>query len=349
VLDGAGVLRRLDRRLDCPEGVELRAVWAWVSAQLGRGNVRRHAERALLGAREADDRRSQVLALAALGQLERTEGDAVKASVHLRRAMSAARKARDPMLVTRSARWLCAVLEAIGRYDEAQAVLDAVERLPGTADDARERGLRRFRRASIALYRGKLQSAKTHAGAARDAFVDHGMRTDVMQASNLLGEIHRALNQADTATEHYRIAYDIARELGHADGPIYAINLGRIQLDAGRYDEARSRFVVALREAARADAWLATVLARISLLPCAAHAGHWSSWDTQWACLDPLRQGRYVHRDVARSARLAARLAEGAGQLPRAAAARRLAVDQYTRLGLTAEAAETRAEGRVGP
>lgn len=261
--------------------------------------------------------------------------------------MSAARKAGDPMLVARSARWLCAVLEGIGRYAEAEAVLDAVERLPGPADDARERGLRRFRRASIALYRGKVQSARTHANAARDAFVDHGMRTDVMLVSNLLGEIHRALSQPDVATEHYRVAHDIARELGHADGPIYAINLGRTMLDAGRFDEARNRFVVALREAARADAWLATVLARVSLLPCAAHAGHWSSWDTQWACLDPLRQGRYVHRDVARSARLAARLADGAGQSDRAAAARRLAVDQYTRLGLIGEADETRAEGRV--
>ncbi len=348
VLDGARLLRRLERGMHAAEGIELRAAWAWVSSQLGRGDARRHGQRALDAAREAGDHRAEVMALAALGQSERTAGDAVQASVYLRRAMSTARKTRDPMLVSRSARWLCAALEAIGRYDEAEAVLDAVERLPGAADDARERGLRRFRRASVALYRGKLQSAKTHATAARDTFVDHGMRTDVMQASNLLGEIHRALSQLDTATEHYRVAYDIARELGHAEGPLYAINLGRTLLDSGRFDEARARFVVALREAARADAWLATVLARVSLLPCAAHAGHWSSWDTQWACLDPLRQGRYVHRDVARSARLAARLAENVGQLDRAKAARRLAVYQYNRLGLTSEAAETRAEGPIG-
>lgn len=349
VIEGARLAWRLRLSLDRSLiGIELRALWAWVATHTGMTTGRRHAERAVTDARKAGDRALEAHALAALGHLCRTQGDAVQATVHLRRAMTAARRAREPQLMARCSRQLCALLEATGRLDEAEAVLDAVERLVGIEGDPRERGLRRFRRASIALHRGQPREAYTHATAAREAFVDHGMRADVMQSENLLGEIARALDDRDAAGRHYRVAHDIARELGHSDAPLYAINRGRVLLEAGKFEEARSRFVIALREAARLDAWLATVLARASLLPCAAHARHWSSWDTQWACLGPLRTGRYVHRDVAAAARLAARLADKAGQRERAKLARGLALDQYQRLGMTRMVHMVRADAPRG-
>ena len=347
VIEGARLVRHVGARLDEREGVRLRATWAWLMAQTGHDTAARHAERALAAASASGEQAAAALALAALGQVVRTrDGDAVEAAVHLRRAMTAALKARDARLVARCSRQLCALLETTGRLDEAEAVIDAVEKMPGADVDPREQGLRQLRRGSIALHRRLLPTARAHAAAARDAFVHHGMRTDVMLAENLLGEIASAGKDGNAADLHYGIAYDIARELDHADAPIYQVNRGRVLLDAGRYDEARNRLVVALRDASRRDAWLATMLARISLLPCAAHARHWSSWDTQWACLEPLRSGRFVHRDVARSARLAARLAEAAGETARAAAARRLAVDQYSRLGLMVEANAARDEGQ---
>ncbi len=347
VLETALLMRRLGRRLTSADGVRLRATWSWAAAQTGHGNGARHAERTLQTARTLGEHGAGALALAAMGAIvRRRDGDAVQAALYLRRAMTAALKARDARLVARCSRQLCALLETTGQLDEAEAVLDAVEKMPSASTDPREHGLRRLRRASIALHRRQLGAARSHATAARDAFVQHGMRTDVMLAENLLGEIARANKDGAAADHHYGIAHDIARELDHVDAPLYQVNRGRVMLDAGRYDEARSRLVVALREAARRDALLGTLLARVSLLPCAAHAGHWSSWDTQWACLEPLRSGRFVHRDVARCARLAARLADDAGEATRAAAARQLAVDQYRRLGLTAEAQATRDEGQ---
>ncbi|MEZ4432102.1 MAG: protein kinase [bacterium] len=347
VIEGVRLLWRIGVGLDEREGIRLRATWAWLMAQVGSESAARQGERALAASQAAGDHGAVALALAALGQVVRTrDGDAVQAAVHLRRAMTAALKARDARLVARCSRQLCTLLETTGRLDEAEAVLDAVEKMPGADDDPREQGLRRLRRAAIALHRRLLPTARVHATAARDAFVQDGMRTDVMLAENLLGEIASAAKDGTAADLHYGIAHDIARELDHADAPIYQVNRGRVLLDAGRYDEARSRLVVALREASRRDAWLATMLARLSLLPCAAHARHWSSWDTQWACLEPLRSGRYVHRDVARIARIAARLADAAGEPLRAAAARRLAVDQYARLGLVTEAQATRDEGQ---
>ena len=173
-------------------------------------------------------------------------------------------------------------------------------------------------------------------------------RTSQKDLLNRLRDLLGELDDRDAAGRHYRVAHDIARELGHSDAPLYAINRGRVLLEAGKFEEARSRFVIALREAARLDAWLATVLARASLLPCAAHARHWSSWDTQWACLGPLRTGRYVHRDVAAAARLAARLADKAGQRERAKLARGLALDQYQRLGMTRMVHMVRADAPAG-
>jgi transcriptional regulator with AAA-type ATPase domain/tetratricopeptide (TPR) repeat protein len=99
----------------------------------------------------------------------------------------------------------------------------------------------------LAVARGDLSAARRHSAECLELATRSHSRKNLVKAWRLAGEIARAAHDADAAEGHFRTARDLASSLGN---PVQLwktdIALGHFLKDAGRIDEARQVFQLAL-------------------------------------------------------------------------------------------------------
>jgi tetratricopeptide (TPR) repeat protein len=191
-------------------------------------------------------------------------------------------------------------------------------------------------RAMLAVWQGRVTTARAAYDIARERFERLGMRFGVAECANGQAEIARLQGDLDAAERGYQRAVDMHEAIGTGSAAVYRANLGLVRIDRRRWEDAKRELDRALAELVDRSWWtLASVVHGLSLAP-AAGLGDWAAFDRHAAEIEMLDHAHGSEADVAHCADVAARLAEDAGQLVRAARARRIAARQRERGEVTA-------------
>ena len=231
-----------------------------------------------------------------------------------------------------------------GRHAEAELEVQRSLSLSEAAGDRYSSARARVLLSTIARQQGRLDLAGQLARAGLREAQAGGYRGSAAKAWNVIGEVARLSGDNAGAVHAYRSAVAIYAALGSRFGLAPAINLGLVHLEAGRYAEARVQFEDVLRRSRRLQMSGSTIASLISLLPCDAVEGAWTSWDQHFEEVRLLmRRTGFLEEDCPRFLRMAAELAIAEGHARRAREALRLAEQLWTALGQPAAAAEVRA------
>ncbi|MEZ4435230.1 MAG: AAA family ATPase [bacterium] len=338
----AGALRALRRPPDAPERIELRILWA--EACQGEDDLRRawrHVSHAAEQATHRADDRLIGWARVTQAHLRMRDRDAIDR--WLIPACAAAERAHDPELAWSAAYTLTFCLVQAGRFDEAEAALGPLARLlAGQADDVMRGDLLRLM-ALIARGRGRLDEAEASAAQAIALYTRSGSRLKQSHGQNLAGDLARYRGRLDDAARAYRAALHQSELAGSYDALTDELNLGLVLLEMGRHADARRTLTAIAQRAERVGFRVGLVYTHLALMVCEARDRRWHAWEQRWQRIAPIRDGQLVDVDVCRCCEMAAALATDAGRPDRAAAALRLAADQYHRLGRPQDAATARA------
>lgn len=195
--------------------------------------------------------------------------------------------------------------------------------------------------ATIVRQRGDLDGAVRLALVALAEAERLGYRSVAASAHNVVGEVERLRGNSGAAVTAYRKAVAIHRSLGSRFGLAPALNLGVVLIELGRFAEAREQLDEVLRRSRRLQMAGSTLGALISLLPCDAAQGEWTSWDRhlEEARLLMERTG-FIEDDCPRFLRFAAELAIAEGHHGRARTALRVAGELWVALGQPDQAKE---------
>ncbi len=195
----------------------------------------------------------------------------------------------------------------------------------------------------VARTGGQLEEAKRELERAYAGFERMGSRRGMADCLNTLGEIERASGDLERAEERYRasLAHFRALEVPAAFAP--ESNLALLLILRERYAEARRIVESILPVVERGGRQVYRGYLHAYLLPCTAAAGDWPDFTRHLnAAREALVETRLVDADIAEIARLAADLCLHADQRGHARAAWELALDQWQKVGRTAEAAAAR-------
>ena len=337
-----GALRRLRRPKDAPERIEVRVLWAEACQGVDDlSHAWRHVSRAARQATARDDPRLIGWARLTQAHLRLRERGAVEQ--WLLPAREAAARAHDPELSWSANYALTFVRVQRGEFDEAERDLtELVPLLAGQADEVKRGDLLRLM-ALIARGRGRFDEAEASAAQAVVRYARSGSRLKQSHGHNLVGDLARYQGRLEASADAYREAVRLSRLSGSYDVLTDELNLGLVLLEMGRHRDARRALTTVAQRAERIRFRVALVYANLCLLVCEAHDRRWSAYDIRWQRLRPIHDGKAVDLDIARVAEMAAREALDAREITRAAAALRLAADQYGRLGQRDRADATRA------
>ncbi len=203
----------------------------------------------------------------------------------------------------------------------------ALERFAGTGEVQKQASVHAAM-ADLARRTGDHRRARRHALDALDGYTAADSRWGRAHAANLLGDLDRFEGDLDRAEARYRESCRLYGGLGSNDAIAADGNLGLVLVETNRIAEARRHFERVIERADATHNRELGAIFRACLLPCLATDGDWKGWDATFAHLDPLRDGRLVEPDVARTVERAARFAAAAGQPKRAAYAWKLVIAQ---------------------
>ncbi|MCA9537648.1 MAG: tetratricopeptide repeat protein, partial [Myxococcales bacterium] len=303
----------------------------------------RHGHRAVVDAEAHGDPALLAQALLSLGEIQvMSDADAPIASY--RRAIDAARAAGLPALEAEGWIKLLGAAGVTGQMEPAEDALAALDAVRETSLDERQRGHLAFSRGLVHRTHGRLAEAQTQLDLARRLFAACGARSGEARALNLAGDVAR---QRGALLEAERIYREVCRRwsaLGHPGVQVAELNLGLVCVALGRFAEAREVLEGALAAALRSQERVVAAFIHGVLIACDAHDHDWASWDGRWSAMGPLRSGKLADVDAAFAGRLAARIAEEAGESARADAAWQLAITQYEAVGRLDEATAVRVE-----
>ncbi len=188
-------------------------------------------------------------------------------------------------------------------------------------------------RGLVGIRDGRLEAAQEFIEESLALAERHGIPQNVGLNRMNLGEIARMRGDLDAAEAHYRAAADILGRSGR--NAIYpTLNLGLVQLERGRLDEAWAALEGVAEAFARRELPAKEGVVRLLTLRCAARREDWRGWDEQYALARRLLRGRSeFHAEVAESLEDAGALAAAAGHSARARDVRVMARDQWKAVG----------------
>jgi len=264
-----------------------------------------------------------------LGRLVWYRGDLVGAEELLDRARRAAEDCGAHVLAARArvdvgnARMAQGrIAEAVRSFDHALAAFEALHHGEGQGRALLGLGeaLRQLGRLEAAL--ATLQRSRAHLGRCGDLRLE-------ARAQHNLGEIYRTAGRLEEAETHVREAATKFARYERTSLSFARLNLGLILVAQDRLDEAAPY----LREAAdlpgASGLAMLRIVARVALLQLAARDADWSDFDTLLAqAAREQETSGYVDRDLVTLAEVASRIANGASEPARAAAAERFAETQ---------------------
>ncbi len=148
-----------------------------------------HSGAAIIHCRMADDAMGEATAWDQVGTCAWRAGDAAHAEHCLQKAQELAEKAENPSLQARLLTRLGSLTEEAGRMVDAVAWYKRLVQLASEKGMGGDRLAGEMSLAEVALSQGRLQEAKTHAGAAREAAEGLGVTAKPWKAYALLREI----------------------------------------------------------------------------------------------------------------------------------------------------------------
>jgi tetratricopeptide (TPR) repeat protein len=279
---------------------------------------------------------SHLLAVALLerGRLAWHKGEPTRAADRLALALGQAGIIGDARLEAECV-WQIADLD-LGRgrlaaaadgFDRARAAFIAL----GDAVSAGKAGLSL---GEVARQLGRLGEAAAHVAAARGWLDAGGARWGAAECENKLGELARAAGDSTAAAVHYREAARIYRGLGSGMALYPELNLGVVQVEDGRFDEARPVLEGVLNVFVRQGTRGMVGAGHVCLMACCAGLRDGRAFDAHAdAARADLQAAGFVDVDNARLAERAGDLWAAAGDVARAAVAWRLAGAQWSALG----------------
>jgi len=279
--------------------------------------------------------------LAVRGHVARRRGAYVLAEDLLSQALARYEALGDPGGVAECKHGLSSVALRRGRYDEAARLLDTVFDYAEATDDTVARVAALSTMAELDRHRGKLTQAQQRLQAAVFEARRIGHLWYVGFLLNSLGELERAIGQPDFAIDYYRDSVEAFAAAGSPQGVIPRFNMAFVELQLGRFTEARDVLEQALAEV-RARQWGALEAhLGVALCVCAAGRGDWDEFarhrEASWAAM---RDSGAVDPDACLHARMAGDLAHRAGRVGYAREAWLLARDLHLAAGEQAAADE---------
>jgi len=284
------------------EGVEGTKVYCDALIELGNSRIhlgelseaRGHLEEALVLAREQGTVDQVALCRRHLSFVHLSEGDVEGASEQAREAIFAAEAGGDSAVVAQGYQILSRCALVRGRLDEAAFLID----------EARLR----FRRA--------------------------GARWGVATSMNSLGEIARERGLLDEAEKWYREAAERYELIGGGDSVYPKINLGLLLVEQERWVDALDVLRPLGEHVERQGRGPMLAAVCVALLPCLAKVGEFEDFGREAnRAARLLRETGFIDADIARKATLGGVVAAAQGDAQGAAAALRIARDQWVGLG----------------
>jgi len=171
---------------------------------------------------------------------------------------------------------------------------------------------------------------------AREVYKRLGIRNGIAHCYSGIADLQRRSGDHHEAETGFRRAIALFDALGGrlGQGVVPRMNLGLLFLERGDFDNAKDLFEearVALASKRQVPLLAAT---NVALMVTAAAERDWQTWDRCHGAAETLlRRSRYRHRDTARVAGMAGRLAATAEEPGRAAQAWSIARAQYESLG----------------
>jgi predicted ATPase/DNA-binding SARP family transcriptional activator len=160
-----------------------------------------------------------------------------------------------------------------GYLAEGRAICDGILDRRGLVDT--RTGIRTARAAAnLAWSMGDKDRAERLAQDTLAATLRTGDVIEQVSTHNLLGHVARGRSELDAAEHHYSEAIRLAESLGNLElVNMYRMNLGTVDLDAGRLDEARDRFLAVLEYRRPEGLSRGVGFARLNLGDTELHAG----------------------------------------------------------------------------
>ena len=153
-------------------------------------------------------------------------------------------------------------------------------------------------------------------------------------ALNALGDIARTRGELTLAEQRYREALALLESLASEEAAIVALNLGLVQLAAGRFDAARASLAKARRDLEEESRAGYLIFVLVALWMCDAGQREWASFDALAREVDESFAALHVvDDDLAWALDETAKLTLAAGEHERAVLPRRLAIAQWQALG----------------
>ena len=214
----------------------------------------------------------------------------------------------------------------LGRYDEAERLLDGVPLALEALGETRRLADCRLLLAQLARHQGRLEEAEEGVRAALELQRKVGSRWAAASGSNTLGDVLRSLGRFDEAEAAFRHSAAEFEALGSSDAPFPVLNLGQLLRARGRGAEADALLLDVAAAAHSNDHFAAELAAHVLLLPGQELLESSPGWEERVRRIEELLEGRTVaDSDLEAAARLAAERAEEVGNRGREALALRLA------------------------
>ncbi|MCK6572508.1 protein kinase [Myxococcota bacterium] len=341
----------LERHEACVEGANLPAHddrrgegWA-LRARLFRARGEFHDADAWAARAEAAARRHGWPRLLAVALLERGRlawhlGEPERAADRLGLARRQASEIDDARLVA-ECDWQLADLDlGRGQLAGAAAGFDRARTAFIALGDAVSAGKAGLSLGEVARQLGRHDEAAAHIAAARGWLDAGGARWGAAECENKLGELARAAGDMAGAAAHYREAARLYRELGSGMALYPELNLGVVQVEDGRYDEARPVLEGVLNVFIRQGTRGMVGAGHVCLMACCAGQNDGPGFDVHAAAAAAdLEASGFVDVDNARLAERAGDRWAERGETGRAQVAWALARSQWAALGRADDAA----------
>ncbi len=301
------------------------------------------ADDALRAAREMDYQELLCPALIEQSAALLAQGELQEAHEHLVEALTLSSQAADREGVAMCHRMLAESSLMLGRVAEAGDSANAAVNSAQLFSDPVGTAEARLWLARTLMIQERLPEALSQLERARKTFRHVGARAGLAESLIVLGELARRQGARERAIECFRQAHKQLDSLGAVTAVEPLVKLGVVLSESGDRDRAKQTLQSARDQADRLALSPLLALSNVALLSLAAGERDEAAWDDAWGRASHLLDATgYIDQDIARQATVAARMAWSQGWGERAKLAGRVALAQWSKLGVDDEARDVR-------